>query len=125
MSYDEILKLIKSLETKQIISTKRYPQQNRQRKTHICVQFFSAEVSTSCIKNSNFQSDMKVADVTSCCTKKSKTSKDNYRQISILPNISKIYKRCILKQMQLYFDNILPRYQYGFVRVTIRGTFLL
>ena len=36
-------------------------------------------------------SDLKVADVTPAFKKESKTSKDNYRPISILPNISKIY----------------------------------
>ena len=46
-----------------------------------------------CIENSIFPSDLKVADVTPDLKKKSKTSKDNYRPISILPNISKIYER--------------------------------
>ena len=41
-----------------------------------------------CIKNSKFPFDLNVADVTSCYKKKKvKTSKDNYRPISILPNI--------------------------------------
>ena len=43
--------------------------------------------------------------------KKSKTSKDNYRPISILPNMSKIYERCLYNQIQTYFDNILSKYQ--------------
>ena len=47
--------------------------------------------------------------------KKSKTSKDNYRAISILPNISKIYERCLYNQMQTY-DNLLSKYQCGFRR---------
>ena len=41
-------------------------------------------------KVSKFQSDLKLADVTPCSKKKSKISKDNYRPISILPNISRI-----------------------------------
>ena len=67
-----------------------------------------------CIENSIFPSDLKVADVTPAFKKKSKTSKDNYRPISILPNISKIYERCLYNQMQTYFDNILSKYQCGF-----------
>ena len=46
--------------------------------------------------------------------KKSKTSKDNNRAFSILPNISKIYEICLYNQMQTYFDNILSKYQCGF-----------
>ena len=60
-----------------------------------------------CIENSIFPSDLKVADVTPAFKKKSKTSKDNYRPISILPNISKIYERCLYNQMQTYFDNLM------------------
>ena len=67
-----------------------------------------------CIENSIFPSDLKVADVTPAFKKKSKTSKDNYRSISILPNISKIYERCLYNQMQTYFDNLLSKYQCGF-----------
>ena len=67
-----------------------------------------------CIENSIFPSDLKVADVTPAFKKKSKTSKDSYRPISILPNIYKIYERCLYNQMQTYFDNILFKYQCGF-----------
>ena len=72
-----------------------------------------------CIENSIFLSDSKVADVIPADVipafkKKSKTSKDNYRPISILPNISKIYERCLYNQMHTYFDNILSKYQCGF-----------
>ena len=67
-----------------------------------------------CIENSIFPSDLKVADVTPAFKKKSKTSKDSYRPISILPNIYKIYERCLYNQMQTYFDNILSKYQCGF-----------
>ena len=66
-----------------------------------------------CIGNLIFPSDLKVADVTSVFKKKSKTSKDNYRPISILPNISKLYERCLSNQIQTYCDNLLSKYQCG------------
>ena len=46
--------------------------------------------------------------------RKSKTSKGNYKPISILPNISKIYERRLYNQIQTYFDNLLSKYQCGF-----------
>ena len=46
--------------------------------------------------------------------RKSKTSKDNYSPISILPNKPKIYDTCLYNQMQTYFDNLLAKYQCGF-----------
>ena len=67
-----------------------------------------------CIENSIFPSDLEVADVTQAFKKKSKTSKDNCRPISILPNMSKIYERCLHNQMQTYFDNLLSKHQCGF-----------
>ena len=45
--------------------------------------------------------------------KKSKNSKDNYRPVSILVNISKIYERCIYDQIQLFFASLLSKYQCG------------
>ena len=57
---------------------------------------------------------MKLADVTPAYKKKSKTSKDNYRPVSILSNISKVYERCIYDQIQNYFYQILSKFQCGF-----------
>ena len=59
-------------------------------------------------------SELKSADVTPAYKKKSKNSKDNYRPISILSNISKIYERCLYDQIQNFFENIISKYQSGF-----------
>ena len=59
---------------------------------------------------------MKLDDVTPVYLKKSKNSKDKYRPVSILFNISKIYERCIYDQIQLFFDSLLSKYQCGFRR---------
>ena len=56
-----------------------------------------------------FPSDLKVTDVTPAFKKKSKISKDNYRPISILPNIFKIRERCLYNQLQTYFNDILSK----------------
>ena len=47
---------------------------------------------------------------------RSKTSKYNYRLISILPNISKIYERFPQNQIRTYFDETLYKYQCGFCK---------
>ena len=42
--------------------------------------------------------------------------KSNYRPISILSNVSKIYERCFYSQLYDYFDkNIFSKYQCGFL----------
>ena len=45
---------------------------------------------------------------------KSKLSKENYRPISIHPNICKVYERCLYDQMSEFSDNIFSKYQCGF-----------
>ena len=71
-------------------------------------------MSTNYIKNSKFPPDLKLADVTPCYKKKLKSSKGNYRPISIFLNVSKTYERCVYNQIQQHFDNILNKYQCGF-----------
>ena len=46
--------------------------------------------------------------------KDSKSEKDHYRPISVLPNISKIYERIFFKQISEYFEQLLSKYQCGF-----------
>ena len=57
---------------------------------------------------------MKNAIITPVHKKGPKTSKDNFRPVSILPNISKIYERIMFKQMSEFFEPILSKYQCGF-----------
>ena len=48
-------------------------------------------------------------------TKKSdKKDKSNYRPVSLLSNISKVYERYIQEQLNEYFSDILSKYQCGF-----------
>ena len=46
--------------------------------------------------------------------KNSSTDKENYKPVSILPNISKTYERCVYIQLYDYFDVIFSRNQCGF-----------
>ena len=83
------------------------------KKTQVFARYFHENINF-CIEKLIFPSNLKVADVTPAFKKKSKASKGNYRPISILPNISKIYERCLFNKIQTYFDEILCKYQCGF-----------
>ena len=52
-----------------------------------------------------FPTSLKLADITSVYKKSSKNSKESYKAVSILPNISKIYERCFFKPISNYFEN--------------------
>ena len=45
---------------------------------------------------------------------KSKLSKEDYRPISILPNISKVNERCLYDQTLKYFETRFSKFQCGF-----------
>ena len=78
-------------------------------------EYFYENIS-QCMSKSIFASDLKLADITPVYKKKSKNSKENYRPVSILSNISKIYERCIYDQLQLFLYSLLFKYQCGFCR---------
>ena len=59
------------------------------------------------IRSSKFLNALKHADIVPVHKKKSKLSKKNYRPISILPNIYKIYERCLYDHIATYSEKIL------------------
>ena len=44
-------------------------------------------------------------------------SKDKYRQVSILPNVSKIFEQCVFHQFYSFMPELLSKYQFGPVQV--------
>ena len=79
-------------------------------------EFFFVNINHS-ISNSTFPEQLKWADVKPVFKKNSRTDKENYRPVSILPNISKIYERCLYKQHCDYFHVIFLQNQYAFRKV--------
>ena len=64
--------------------------------------------------NDEFPHCLKQADVIPVFKKEEKLDKPNYRPVSILPVISKIYERLMYDQMYKYFDEIFSKFQCGF-----------
>ena len=57
---------------------------------------------------------MKYADITLAFKKKDRENVENYRPVSILPVLSKVYERCMYDQMYAYLNKILSKWQCGF-----------
>ena len=57
---------------------------------------------------------LKYADVEPVFKKDDKTDTENYRAISILPTLSKVYDRLIYNQMYPYFDKLFSKFQCRF-----------
>ena len=60
----------------------------------------------------------KLADITPTFKKDDRTNKSNYRPISILPNLSKIYERLMHTQLTAYFDKFFSDISAVFARTT-------
>ena len=61
-----------------------------------------------------FPTSIKYTDVIPIHKKDDKTDKENYRPISIFPNLSKVYERLMYNQIYPYFDTLLSKFQCGF-----------
>ena len=61
-----------------------------------------------------FPTDMKYTKVTPSHKKDDKTDKENYRPISILPNLSIVFERIMYNQIYQYFQILFSKFQSGF-----------
>ena len=67
-----------------------------------------------CIAYGEFPDELKYTDVIPVHKKNEKCDKTNYRPVSILTNISKIYVKLLYNQLSKYFDSLLATNQCGF-----------
>ena len=79
----------------------------------ICSIVLTADINR-CIKNGTFPDILKKADITPTFKKDDRLIKSNYRPISILPTLSKLYEKVLYKQMYEYFNTIFSKYLCGF-----------
>ena len=114
VTYDDVLKIVNTLDTAKVSQQSDIPTKILKQNSDYFAEYFYENIN-QCISKSIFPSDLKLA-VTPVYKKKSKNSKGNYRPVSILSNISKIYERCIYDQIQLFFDSLLSKYKCGFRR---------
>ena len=61
-----------------------------------------------------FPTGMKYTKVTPSHKKDDKTDKENYRPISVLPNLSIVFERIMYNQIYQYFQILFSKFQSGF-----------
>jgi len=73
------------------------------------------------LKHGIFPDNLKIAKVTPIFKQGSRSSCNNYRPISVLSALSKIFERCILYRLLFYltYEDILVPNRYGFRSVMI------
>ena len=75
---------------------------------------FLHSIFNTSVTNSEFPSVLKQANITTVFKKGERYTKDNYRPVSILPNVSKIFERCMFRQINQNMYVFLSRYQCSF-----------
>ena len=66
------------------------------------------------VEKSIFPDELKLAEIIPVHKKDSTTDKTNYRPISLLPVVSKIFERLIIKQIEPFINNYLSKFLCGF-----------
>ena len=113
VTVDDILKEIKRLDIKKATQGSDTPTKVIKQFPNLFIEFLYKNIN-SCLTEGTFPNGFKKAVVHPIHEKECKTEKSNYRPISILPNLSKIYVRLLYDQMYTYFDNFFAKHQCGF-----------
>ena len=80
----------------------------------ICSEYLVKIWNNEIIENGTFPDKLKLADVTPIFKKDDATQAKNYRPISVLPSLSKVFERLIQKQLLSHIDNYLSSYLCGY-----------
>ena len=72
------------------------------------------ELFNNSVLNHDFPNNLKKADVTPLYKKDGNIDKKNYRPISALPSMSKIFERLMFKQISSFIENKSSQYLGGF-----------
>ena len=105
--------LIKTLDSSKTIQKDNISTKIIKENIDIMSNIFHEDIN-KCFSESFFPDDLKRADVIPVfkkdVKKDSKTLKENYRPVSILSNISKIYETCLYNELSNYFEDIFSDY---------------
>ena len=77
---------------------------------------FIASNVNKCIKEGTYVDAFKKSEIRPLYKKGGRTEKSNYRPISVLSNVSKIYERSLYDQIYSYFDKIFSIYHCSFCK---------
>ena len=66
------------------------------------------------ISECKFPVVLKLAEISSLFKKFDRLSKDNYRPVSILTALSKVFERCHSNQLLFYFEELFSKILFGF-----------
>ena len=110
---EEVYKEIRKLSTHKFVQSTDIPIRVLKENADIFADYICGFFNES-IKKSTFPSILKNANITPVFKKGYRGSKENYRPVSILPVISKFFEKLLCKQITIFIDPLLSKYQCGF-----------
>ena len=108
----DVLKAILSLNKSKSVSG-TIPTRILKIAANICAPFLTS-CFNKCIESGTFPDRLKLADIVPCYKKGSLNDKVNYRPISLLPVVSKIFERLIVNQLNAHFEPRFSKLLCGF-----------
>ena len=110
---DDILNITKNLDTSKATSPRSIPSCIFKDNIDLYYKLVT-DIFNSSIYNNIFSDHLKLADVTPAYKKDATTDKCNYRPISLLPTVSKIFEKIYVAQIADYMEIHLSKYLCGF-----------
>ena len=113
VSEKDMLCMIQSIDSTKAFQKNDIPPNILKANEDICSIVLMSDINR-CIVNGTFPQNLENADITPTFKKDDRLLKSNYRPVSILPTLSKIYEKILYKQIYDYFNNIFSKYLCGF-----------
>lgn len=106
----DVVNEIKKLSTKKVVQSRDIPLKIIQENadifwSHLCEPF------NNCINKGVFPNILKHSNITLVFKRRYRESKENYRSMRIVPVASKIFEKLLYKQITLFMEQFLPKYQ--------------
>ena len=113
VNHEEILRELKYLDISKTAQLEGIPTKTGRENSNVLA-IFLVKAINSFIKKREFLDNRKTGEITPTFRKGVKHEKCNYRPLSILPILSKVYEKCLYKEIENYVENILPNFQFCF-----------
>ena len=113
-----MLKVIEDLDSSKSYQKDNIPTKMLKDNKDICTIILTTDIKR-CIRDSIFPNNLKYADITPVFKNEDRLLKTNYRAVSILPTITKIYEKLFYIQIYEYFNSIFSKYLCGSEKVTV------
>ena len=113
VSSEEVKKVIKSLNKKKSAISSCIPVKVLIDSVDTYLPIFT-DIINSSIRNGTFSDEIKLAEVTPLFKTAEPFDKVNYRPVSLLSHVSKVYERIIFNQISTYFEPCISSFITGF-----------